>query len=272
MKSNQKFAPIFLGILVLSALALTACATPSAEISADASTAVAADNQTAAPESGEPAVEEAVLEAAAEDAIPVPLAADLQTTDPVNANGLTDAEIDGLLYMREEEKLAHDVYITLYDLWGLQIFNNIAGSEQTHTDAVLNLLDTFGIDDPAEGNAIGIFADPALQSLYNDLVAVGSNSLSDAIKVGAAIEEIDILDLQQRLTDLTNASIRQVYENLLSGSENHLRAFASTLTRQTGETYLPQYLSEAVYNAILSESVQNNAPMGGNAGGRGRRP
>ena len=90
--------------------------------------------------------------------------------------------------------------------------------------------------------------------------------------VGAAIEEIDILDLQQNLTGMTNTNIRQVYENLLMGSKNHLRAFTSTLTRQTGEIYTSQYLSEAVYNAIVSESVQNNAPMQGNGGGRGRRP
>jgi hypothetical protein len=157
-------------------------------------------------------------------------------------------------------------------MWGLQLFNNIASSELSHTDAVKNLLNMYNIDDPAVGAAVGVFTNPTLQSLYNDLVATGSKSLADAIKVGAAIEEIDILDLQQNLTGMTNTNIRQVYENLLKGSENHLRAFTSTLTRQTGETYAPQYLSEAVYNAILSESVQNNAPTQGNTGGRGRRP
>ena len=268
MKNKKKFAPIILGILVLSALALTACTNTTANTSTDVSAAISPVIETAAVE----AVEEAVVETTPEENSAVAMAADEQSTVTVNANGLTDAEIEGLLYMREEEKLAHDVYTTLYDIWGLQVFNNIANSEQTHTEAVKRLLDTYAIDDPATGAAIGVFADPVLQSLYDDLVATGSKSLADAIKVGAAIEEIDILDLQENLTGLTDTAIRQVYESLLSGSENHLRAFTSTLERQTGETYVPQYLSEAIYNAILSGSAQNNAAMQGNAGGRGRRP
>ena len=272
MKNNQKFIPMILGLLVLTALTLTACSNTGAELSTDTPAAAAANEEAAAIQSGEPVIEEAVAKAETEDEASITLAVDAQSSSAVNANGLTDAEVEGLLYMREEEKLAHDVYITLYDIWGLQLFNNIANSELSHTNAVKNLLDIYGIDDPATGAAVGVFTNPTLQSLYDDLVAAGSKSLADALKVGAAIEEIDILDLQQNLTGMTNTNIRQVYENLLMGSKNHLRAFTSTLTRQTGETYAPQYLSEAVYNAIVSESVQNNAPMQGNGGGRGRRP
>ena len=272
MKNKQKFTPIILGLLILSALTLTACTTTAAELTPDKSAAIVANEETAAIQSGEPVIDEAIVETETEDESIVVLASEAQSSAPVNANGLTDAEIEGLLYMREEEKLAHDVYVTLYDMWGLQLFNNIASSELSHTDAVKNLLNSYGIDDPAAGAAIGVFTNTTLQSLYNDLVAAGAKSLAEALKVGAAIEEIDILDLQQNLTGMDNTNIRQVYESLLMGSKNHLRAFTSTLTRQTGETYVPQYLSEAVYNAILSESMQNNAPAQGNGGGRGRRP
>lgn len=272
MKSNQKLFPFILGLLVLSALALSACTKPSAEISPETSAVVLTDEERAIVDSVEPVGEEKFVDTTTDDEGVVVMATSGSSTSAVNANGLTNTEIEGLLFMREEEKLAHDVYTTLYDIWGLQLFNNIAGSEQTHTDALAHLLVTYGIDDPATGNAIGVFTNPTLQSLYNDLVATGSKSLAEAIKVGGAIEEIDILDLQENLTGLTNDTIRQVYENLLKGSENHLRAFASTLAHQTGESYAPQYLSEAVYNAIVSASTQNNAPMGGNAGGRGRRP
>ena len=55
-------------------------------------------------------------------------------------------ERNGLVLMREEEKMAHDVYSFLYDKWNIMIFNNIASSEQTHTNAVLELLDKYDID------------------------------------------------------------------------------------------------------------------------------
>ncbi|MDY0019709.1 MAG: DUF2202 domain-containing protein [Anaerolineae bacterium] len=191
---------------------------------------------------------------------------------------LTDAEIAGLTYMREEEKLAHDVYLALYDEWDLAIFQNIAASEQTHTEAVKTLLTRYGLEDPSEGMAAGDFRDAELQKLYDELVAQGQRSLTDALKVGAAIEEIDILDLEERLAQTTNADIRQVYTNLLKGSRNHLRAFTKTLERQTGETYQPQYLTPAAYQAIVTGTLERGgsntsdrgmqAPRGG---GRPRR-
>ena len=71
--------------------------------------------------------------------------------------------------MREEEKLAHDVYVTLYAQWDLPIFQNISRSEQTHTDAVKTLIDRYGLTDPASSK-VGVFTNPDLQALYNDLV------------------------------------------------------------------------------------------------------
>jgi len=168
--------------------------------------------------------------------------------------------------MREEEKLAKDVYLGLYDLWGLNIFQNIAGSEQTHTEAVKNLLDLFNIEDPADTSPTGVFANQDLQKLYDDLMAVGAQSLGDALKVGTAIEEIDILDLQEYLETTQNEEIRRVYQNLLRGSENHLRAFTNTLEQQTGEIYEPQFMSQVEYDAVVTGS----ASRGGR--GRGNRP
>lgn len=195
----------------------------------------------------------------------------VQATDVRVPATVSPEEAAALQFMREEEKLAHDVYVTLYGAWGLPVFDNIAASEQQHTDAVAALLDRYGILDPAAGHAIGEFTDPALQALYNQLVAQGSQSVADALKVGAAIEEIDILDLQERLAETDNAAIEQVYNNLLAGSENHLRAFVSTLKTQTGETYAPQYLSQAAYDAILAASGSQGGGNGGSGGGRGGR-
>ncbi len=177
---------------------------------------------------------------------------------------------DSLAYVREEEKLAHDVYIFLYEQWGVQVFQNIAESEQTHTDTVKSLLDAYGLPDPAAGAQPGQFANPDLQALYNQLTAQGSQSLAEALKVGAAIEEIDILDLQARLQSDLPGDVRLAYENLLSGSFNHLAAFTSTLERQTGEIYAPQYLTPEVYAEALS--LASAGENGGGNGYHGGRP
>jgi hypothetical protein len=164
---------------------------------------------------------------------------------------LSDAEIQGILYMREEEKLARDVYSALYETWELPVFQNIARSEQTHMDAIETLIARYGLTDPITGAGVGEFTDAALQDLYDELVARGSVSLTEALAVGALIEDLDIVDLQERLADVTHADVARVYENLIKGSENHLRAFVRTLG-QYGETYAPEYLDPAAFDAIVA--------------------
>ena len=137
-------------------------------------------------------------------------------------------------------------------------------------DALLTLLDTYDLSDPASGQDIGQFTNPDLQQLFDTLMAQGSQSLTDALKVGAAIEEIDILDLAKSIAATDNADIQQAYEHLKSGSENHLRAFTSALAQQTGETYTPQYLDQAAYEAILAgANTQGNGQGGRGQGGQG---
>lgn len=182
---------------------------------------------------------------------------------------LTAEEVSGLLKMREEEKLAHDVYVYLFEMWGQNSFENIASSEQTHMDEVKVLLDAYGLTDPAAGKAAGVFTDPALQKLYNDLTKQGSESLSAALKVGGAIEEIDILDLREQVKSVTHSDIQVVYQNLENGSDNHLRAFSGTLERQTGETYQPQYMTGEEYQAIVSSAQGNGGDGHGTENGFG---
>jgi hypothetical protein len=183
---------------------------------------------------------------------------------------LTEEEAAGLLFMREEEKLAHDVYMALYEQWEMPIFQNIAASELTHTEVVKTLLDKYNIPDPAEVSALGQFSNQDLQALYDQLVETGSASLTDALTVGTAVEEIDILDLEKYIAQTELADITQVYENLLAGSRNHLRSFAAALERQTGETFQPQYLSLEAYQEIISGSFvtgRGGQPGGGKGSG-----
>ena len=191
--------------------------------------------------------------------------------DPSTAPEITQEEIEGLVYMREEEKLARDVYLTLYEQWGIPVFQNIAGSEQAHMDSVLMLLEQYGEADPADGLGVGEFSDPLFQSLYEDLVAQGSLSQADALIVGATIEDLDIFDLQELLDETENEYIVQVYNNLLAGSENHMRAFVSNLERQTGATYQPQYIDQDAYQAIMNGSMGQGSAQGGSGqGGHGQ--
>lgn len=180
----------------------------------------------------------------------------------INATGLTADEQDNLIYMREEEKLAHDVYMTLYTQWNLPIFQNIANSEATHTEAIRTLLLRYGLEDPAVNQDLGSFTNETLQALYEQLVAAGSQSLADALTVGATIEDLDIVDLQDSLAQTDKADISLVYENLMKGSRNHLRAFTNTLQQQTGGTYQPQYLDQATYEAIIASEVERGRGQG----------
>jgi hypothetical protein len=158
-------------------------------------------------------------------------------------------EAKGLLWMREEEKLARDVYLALDDLWNVRVFSNIARAEQAHMDALETLLDQYGLQDPTAGNPEGVFTDPAIQALYDELLARGRTSLVEALKVGATIEDLDIVDLRERATDTPD--IARVYANLEQGSENHLRAFVTNLERR-GATYTPAYLALADFDRIIS--------------------
>jgi hypothetical protein len=178
------------------------------------------------------------------------------TLETITPGELSEQEIDGLMYMREEEKLAHDVYVVLYDVWGQRVFDNISNSEQTHTEAVLELINRYALTDPAAGNEIGVFTDTTLQSLNDTLVASGSSSLIDALMVGAAIEEIDMIDINRYIDQVEdNDDIVLVYENLLKGSRNHLRAFVSNLENQ-GVTYQPQYMDADEYQQIIDSPME----------------
>jgi hypothetical protein len=250
---------LFVGLAAILVLTALAACVPAADVpTADAAAGAAADAEAQASVSETTVVDTSVEESAALDAA-------LAATTP---GDLSSEEAAGLIFMREEEKLAHDVYVKLYELWGLSVFQNIARSEQTHTDAIKNLLDRYGLDDPAAGNGVWVFDNPDLQALYNTLIAQGSTSLADALKVGTAIEEIDILDLEEHLAQADNADIRLVYENMEQGSENHLRAFVSSLQNQTGEVYQPRYLSQEAYDAIMSGATGRGSSQGG-AQGRG---
>lgn len=195
----------------------------------------------------------------------------LITNFTTSIDDLNQTDIDGLLRMREEEKMAQEVYLKFYELWGSNVFQNIVKSEASHASAVLTLLNHFGISDPAS-TEVGVFSNESIQNLYNELIAAGSESALKAFETGAFIEEYDILDLEKLLETNTNADIQLVYGNLLKGSRNHLRAFVKQINIY-GADYSPFVLSDEYYQEIIESAMENgsgNARWGNNSKGNGQ--
>ncbi len=198
-----------------------------------------------------PATTDAATPTAASSALSTQLAS-------IPPSELSASEAQALVFMREEEKLARDVYQSLGAQWGQKVFSNIAASEQQHMDAVALLLTRYNLPDPAASTGVGVFADPALQQMFNTLMAQGQASLVSALTVGATIEDLDILDLQQRIAATDNADIALVFGELMKGSRNHLRAFISQLSKQ-GASYTPQYISQAEFDAIINSPMETGS-------------
>jgi len=188
----------------------------------------------------------------------------------IETSALTDSELASLLKMKEEEKLARDVYSVLSQKWGGQVFANISAAENNHLNAIVLLLTNYGATNASIGEA-GVFADAAVQTLYNDLVAKANVSLEEAYKTGALIEEMDIKDLNEALSTTTNENVVLVFDNLLKGSRNHLRAFNRQLTT-LGIVYVPVYISQADYDLIVSSAMEKGKQyrMNGQGNGMGK--
>jgi len=167
---------------------------------------------------------------------------------------LSETELNNLKWMREEEKLARDVYLALYAKWRISVFNNIASSEQSHMDGLLLLLNKYAIPDPASPVA-GVFNNPDLQALYYQLIEKGNSSLTNAYETGATIEDLDLLDLKNAQLVNDNEDIRLVYESLMKGSRNHLRSFYKNLLN-AGITYQAVYITQPELEAIINSSME----------------
>ncbi|MEY8849199.1 DUF2202 domain-containing protein [Psychroserpens sp. XS_ASV72] len=169
-----------------------------------------------------------------------------------NNNGplpeLTATDADALLFMLEEEKLARDTYTSLNNLWTLNQLANIKDSEQSHMNAIKNLLNRYEID--YDVLPIGEFYNQDLQGLYNQFMNDGAVSEMNALVIGATIEDLDILDLEDFINGTENSALISVFENLQCGSRNHLRSFVSGIENRGG-TYAPQFLSQTQYETIL---------------------
>lgn len=173
--------------------------------------------------------------------------------DDLTNQSLSEDDKSALLFMLEEEKLARDTYIYLNDLWAINQFNNIKDSEQTHMNLVEDLLIQNNIEYSIE--PVGEFQNQTLQNFYDQFVIDGAISSSNAMQIGATIEDVDIKDLQDFLDITTHLDLVAVFESLQCGSRNHLRSFIQGIENR-GETYTPQFLTQEEFDAIIASDQE----------------
>jgi len=177
-----------------------------------------------------------------------------QQNVPVSVT-LSNEEAAMLTFMREEEKLARDVYRVLFDQWNKRVFRNISNSEQRHMDSLANRLNYYRLPDPVVDDSAGAFVNTGLATAYLDLTEWGMQSLEEAFRVGAYIEELDILDLQHAIAESTHADLDAVYEELMRGSRNHLRAFVGQI-ENLGIVYEAQLMEQQDVDNIVNSPLE----------------
>ena len=187
------------------------------------------------------------------ETIPARLFEEIEKEKEISKTVLSEQEENSLMHMREEEMLAYDVYTFLSGLYDVPIFRNIAKSEMIHTTRVKELIDKYELEDPAVDHKPGVFKDAGLQELYDELTEKGKVSYKDAIVVGLTIEDLDINDLEMDLEHVVdNEDIVEVYNFLLMGSKNHMKAFYFQAKSNNIE-YIPQFISQEHFLEIVEE-------------------
>lgn len=168
---------------------------------------------------------------------------------------LSAEEAEMLTFMREEEKLARDVYILMFDTWDNQVFYNISLSEQRHMDTMEDMLLKHNLPDPVVDDTPGEFTNTVLDALYKSLTDLGLEDPVEALFVGAKIEEKDIRDIQIAIEGTNHDDLIRAYENLMRGSRNHLRAFVRQI-ENLGIIYQEQVLEDWELDEIVDSPVE----------------
>jgi hypothetical protein len=180
---------------------------------------------------------------------------------------------ESLAYMGNEERLAYDIYTTLYNYHAdngdeIQQLTNISSrSESTHVGIVQDLVKRYNIDiselslvqNPVadknvefESMPMGHYDIPAIQDLYNVLYEKGIASTQAALEVGCMVEVVDVTDLDKYIGFAETAGATDVVEafNVLrDGSYNHYWAFDKGLKNMgitegcgvLGQEYIKDY-------------------------------
>lgn len=177
--------------------------------------------------------------------------ADAQTIDFGKLDPWTAWEV---MWVREQAKVGRDAYLTFYDNWDKPVFASIAESEQRHMDAILPLLEMYGLSDLVEDDTRGVFGDERHTAIYNGLLERGALSEFAAFGAAAYMEELEIDELRGAIASTDEQPLVDTYTNLLAASYNHLRVYAGHSTA-LGIYYTAQVLSQEDVDEILGENL-----------------
>lgn len=170
---------------------------------------------------------------------------------------LTQDEIDALIYMREEEKLARDIYTVLGETTPSSVFKNISRSEQTHMDAFDQLLDRYEVPDPVvDESVIGTFTDPFFTNLFIELKEKGQQSDKDAFEVGAMVEDLNMANLIKYSEATDKPDLKLAYNALLTQSKNHMSGFVRQLDR-LGYEFEPEYITSEQLSIAVADGKEH---------------
>ena len=167
---------------------------------------------------------------------------------------LTQDLKDAIAYMGNEERLAYDIYMNLYDFHDLnnniqimQLLNIAQNAEKTHVGIVQSLVQKYDLNADDLSNVETAVADnsvafedmprgeydiTAIQELYDLLYDKGISSKQDALEVGCLVEVTDIDDLDKyiELAEESNAKdVLDAFIILRDGSYSHYWSFDKSL-------------------------------------------
>ena len=213
--------------------------------------------------------------------------------DYLPSPSLTQPLKDSLAYMGNEERLAHDVYLNLYDYQqsnGIeikQLYNIATNSESKHIAIVQSLVQRYALNatDLTDVNETvvndnnmsattmprGVYDIQKIQDLYDSLYALGQNSQEDALKVGCMVEVTDIDDLDKYITqaqDSNATDIEAAFNTLRDGSYNHYWAFDKAL-KNIGVTNGCYYEGDTLLTNKEGVYPQNENKQKGQGNGQG---
>jgi hypothetical protein len=143
------------------------------------------------------------------------------------SSSISSSVKSSLAYMYEEERLAKEVYLAIYQKQPIRQLSKIASNSETrHIEAVKDLAQKYGVKTSLQ--QVGRYQNSHIQSLFNQLYHKGIRSKKDALEVGCIVEVTDINDLDRYISQAQRAGaddVLQTYDFLRKGSYNHYWAF-----------------------------------------------
>ena len=143
---------------------------------------------------------------------------------------LSSQEIDGMLYLVENEKLLCDYFTVMYEKHKLPLFNQLAMNEQRHLNIISVKIDRYDLENPADQKPAGQFVNPQLQASYDQLIEIGNTGVYSALIAAVQKVERDVVDIPAIISTFEgNDDVVHVISGILLESQDNLDALKAEL-------------------------------------------